>query len=203
MKFSVRLLTIICYFLPFIFFLATCNGLELKIAYNKQEADKNILQADSLSTAVAVDSTQIGSASFSDTTSATVPADSIPAEVLSKDTAGDASKESFIHRIAIKAIRPTDSSLSAIGSIYYYKNLTGKIVIALSLLISLILLLVYNYLRSQKVKQYLLLVNILCVAVFIADSFISDVTLLWGSWTLLFLLLIQFLVEQKGSGKVG
>jgi hypothetical protein len=193
----------ICYFLPFTFFLATCNGLELKIAYHKKEADKNILIEDSLSRAVMVDSTQIGSAGFSDTTSAIVSADSIPAEVLSKDTAADASKESFIHRIAIKAIRPTDSSLSAIGSIYYYKNLTGKIVIALSLLISLILLLVYKYLRSQKIKQYLLLANILCVAVFIADSFISEVTLLVGSWILLFLLVFQFLVEQKGRGKVG
>jgi hypothetical protein len=42
MKLTLRLLTTICYFLPFTFFLTTCNNLEIKFSYNQAEADKNI-----------------------------------------------------------------------------------------------------------------------------------------------------------------
>lgn len=197
-----RLLTTGCYFLPFTFFLVTCNGLELNFAYNKKEAGKNILsEKESAYCAAVVDSAQSVTTKLPDTSIAIVPVESISSDVFNKDTANATISKNFLEKLAIKIIRPTNSSLSGLGSIFYYKNLTGRVVSALSLLTSLMLLMAFKVFKSQRVKLYLLIINVLCVTIFIVDSFISEVTLLWGVWTLLFLLLIQFLVELKNTPK--
>ena len=49
MKFLLRIITIICYFAPFTFFLVTCNGaFEMRFSYNKLEADSNEQEANEL-----------------------------------------------------------------------------------------------------------------------------------------------------------
>ena len=68
MKFTLRLVTVICYFLPFTFFLTTCNnGLELRFSYNQAEADKNILLEKESSEAV-TDTAQYDQQILNDTT---------------------------------------------------------------------------------------------------------------------------------------
>jgi hypothetical protein len=90
---------------------------------------------------------------------------------------------------------PTDTSLSGIGSILFFKNLTGQIAIATSLLGSLILFVAFKFLQSKRARLYLLVTAMLCLTIFIIDSFSSSMTLLWGSWTLLVLLLFQVILE--------
>jgi hypothetical protein len=195
MKLSLRLLTILCYFLPFTFFFTTCgNGIELRIAYNKAEADKNILlEKESTKAAtetVLVDTTKLDTAmkkAWEETMKDTV---NTPSDTLQ-------SSPDFV----VKILRPTDTSLSGIGSIFYFKNLTGKIAIAISLLISLVLLVAFKFLQSQRAKLYLLFTAVVCLAIFMTDSFISSVTLLWGSWTLLILLLLQLILEFNNKTK--
>lgn len=166
------------------------------VAYNRYDADEHIAFAETESYSVSADSTQKDSTNVSDLTLSNIPADSIYYERIKRDTIGDIDKKNIGDKILLKVLRPTDSSLSGIGAVFYYKNLTGKVVIALSLLISLMMLLLFRFLRSQRVKYWLQLINVVCVVVLIVDSIISDVTLLWGSGVLLFLLLFQFFVGR-------
>jgi len=115
------------------------------------------------------------------------------------DTTISSTAHSIINHYSI--FNPTEFSLSGLGVLIWYKNQAGEIAIALSLLTSLIILIPFKFLRSARRKQYLLLTNILFVTTFVIDSFISKVTLLWGAWMLLALLLIQYLVERKDSRK--
>lgn len=195
MKFTLRLVTIICYFLPFTFFLTTCNnGLELRFSYNQAEADKNILLEKESSEAI-TDTAKYDQQIFTDTTKADTVAQNVLKDTvkISSDTLQKSSD--YGDRILRKIIMPTDTSLSGIGSVLYFKNLTGQIAIAISLLISLVLFVAFKFLKSQRAKLYLLLTSVLCLTIFIIDSFISSVTLLWGSWTLLILLLLQIILE--------
>ena len=201
MKLILRLVTVVCYFLPFTFFLTTCNnGLELRFSYNQAEADKNILIEKESSKAVA-DTAQYDQQISTDT----INTDTITHNLLldtSKISSDTLPKSSdYLDRILRKIVMPTDTSLSGIGSIFYFKNLTGQIAIAISLLISLILFVAFKVLKSQKTKQYLLLTAVFCFTIFIIDSFVSSVTLLWGSWTLFILLLLQFILEFNDKTK--
>lgn len=190
MKFTLRFATLICYFLPFTFFMTTCNnGFELRFSYNQAEADKNILQEKGSSIAVA-DTTKtdtVAQIALKDTIKIT--SDTLPKSPYYGD------------KILKKIIMPTDTSLSGIGSVFYFKNLTGQIVIAISLLISIILLIAFKFLKSKRTKRFLLLTSLLCITIFIIDSLISSVTLLWGSWTLLALLLLQVILELNEMPK--
>lgn len=188
MRFTFRLLTILCYFLPFTFFLSTCNnGLELRFSYNQKEADSNLILEQQSKTST-VDTTlynyDTSITTVQDTTQQTKLNDTtqLVSEATNKDDFGD--------KLFKKVVMPTDKSLSGIGSIFYYKNLTGKIAIAVSLLISLILFIAFRFIKL-KTRLYLLLTAVFCLLIFIIDSFISNVTLLFGTWSLLFLLVLQ------------
>ena len=201
MKFTLRLVTVICYFLPFTFFLATCNnGLELRFSYNQAEADKNLLLEKESSEAV-TDTAQYDQKVFNHTKKP----DTIAQNVLNltQKSSSNTSQTStdFGGSIIRKIVMPTETSLSGIGSILYFKNITGQIAIAISLLISLILLLAFKFLTAQSTKLYLLLTAVVCKMVFIIDSFVSSVTLLWGSWSLLILLLLQLIWEFNNKMK--
>ena len=198
MRFTFRLLTILCYFLPFTFFLSTCNnGLELRFSYNQKEADSNLILEQSATSTSTVDTT------LNDTSIATVQADTIEQTKLN-DTmqlVSDANnKDDVGDKLFRKLMMPTEKSLSGIGSIFYYKNLTGKIVMAISLLVSLIFLFAFKFLKL-KTRLYLLLTGVLCLLTFIVDSFFSDVTLLFGTWLLLFLLVLQLIKEFNDRKK--
>jgi hypothetical protein len=198
MKFTLRLVTLICYFLPFTFFLTTCNnGLELRISYNQAEADKNLLlEKESVKVAVAdtaqYDQSISVDAAKTDTVTQTLLTDTVK-------TSTDTLQKLIVYgdRILRMILFPTDTSLSGIGSILYFKNLIGQIAISICLLISLILFVAFKFLKSKKEKLYLLLIAVLCLTIFIVDSFISSVTLLWGSWILLVLLVLQLIIEYK------
>ena len=200
MKLTLRLVTIICYFLPFTFFLTTCNGLELKFSYNQVEADKNIL-LEKESSKVVTDTVQYDQQISTDTTKT----DTITHNFLldtSKISSDTLSKSpDYGDRILRKIVMPTDTSLSGIGCVLYFKNLTGQIAIAISLMISFVLFVAFRFLNSQRTKLYLLLIAVLCLTIFIIDSFLLSVTLLWGGWTLLILLLLQIILEFNDKTK--
>lgn len=191
---TLRLLTIICYFLPFTFFLTTCNnGLEMKFSYNQKEADKNtLLEIESSKTQIDIDSSLADTPPFK--------LDTIKTLTDSKNSSQDTLKQTaiisgnFWDRILRQIIMPTDNSLSGIGSIFYFKTLVGQIAISTSLMTSIIIL-TTSILKSQKLKKLLLLTNIISVTTFILQGFYSNVTLLWGTWTLLLLLLLQIIIS--------
>lgn len=200
MKLTLRLITVISYFLPFTFFFTTCNnGLNLRISYNQAEANKNIeLDKESavVSETIQVDEQALVDITKSDTISQSILSDTIK-------TASDTlrKKNNYIDLIIIKMIRPTKKSLSGIGSILYFKNEIGKVAIAISLMISFILLVAFKFIKSRRIILSLLLITLICLAIFIIDSFISSVTLVWGSWTLLILLLLQIIQEFNNKPK--
>lgn len=170
-------------------------------AYNQKEADKNILLENEPSES-ASDTAQNGQPILIDTaivdtvTQNTLKGTAkIAADTLQKPT-------DYVDIISKKIMIPTDTSLSGIGAVFYFKNLTGQITIAISLLVSLILLVAFKWLKSTNAKRYLLITAVLSLTVFIIDSFISSVTLLWGTWTLLVLLLFQLILEFRGKMKV-
>jgi hypothetical protein len=195
MKLTLRLLTVFSYFLPFVFFLVTCNNGSLKTSYNKKEAEKNIAAENE-----GTEYKKIDSIHSPDSTKAIMPVTDIPKDSL-QNKENKSKKESRLELIQRKMILPTDQSLSGFGAFFYYKNLMGKIVICISMLISLFLLLVFAWLKSPKLKLYLLSANVLCVAIFIADSIFSKVSLLWGIWILLALLFLQIWIEANENKK--
>jgi hypothetical protein len=200
MRFTLRLVTIFCYFLPFTFFLSTCNNLtDIRFPYNQKEADSNLLNAQQFESPT-YNSTQIEN----DTTSLIQA--SIIAQKNSSDTtqviqASTDTTSSLSDKLIQKILFPTKTSLSGIGSVFYFKNLTGKIAIALNLIISLILLAAFKILKSTKTKLYLLSAGVLCLVIFIIDSYISHVTLLYGIWILFTLLLLQLKNEITDRNK--
>ncbi|MDF2189348.1 hypothetical protein [Paraflavitalea sp. CAU 1676] len=202
MKLTLRLVTVICYFLPFAFFLTTCNnGLELRFAYNQADADRNkLLEKESVEVAVADTAHYEQPISF-DTTKIDTATQTILTDIAK--TSSDTLQKStdYGDRVLKKMLFPTDTSLSGVGSILYFKNLTGQITITLCLLISLILFLAFKFLKSHKAKLYLLSTAVLSLTIFIVDSFISNVTLLWGSWTLFVLLMLQLIIEFNNKRK--
>lgn len=189
MKSALRLLTVLCYFLPFTFFVVTCNGLELNTAYNKREAKKNkeaAMRSEKMDTTM-VDTFRIPAAQSTDTSGsaafASTVSDSLQQESAPK-TAGE-----FWQGVLLKVIAPTKTSLSAVGTIFYYKNLTGQILIAISLLLSILLAL--RIPRNKAFTHYVLWADLFCLIAFMADSFVSGVGVRWGAWILLTLLLLQ------------
>jgi membrane-bound ClpP family serine protease len=199
MKLTLRLVTVICYFLPFSFFLTTCNnGLELRFSYNQAEADKNILLEKESSI---VDTVEYDQQISTDTTKTNMITQNTLKDTVQMPSDALPKSPNYGDRILKKIVMPTDNSLSGIGSVFYFKNLTGQIVIVISLLISLILFIAFKFLKSQSTKLYLLLTGVLCLTIFMLDSYFSSVTLLWGSWTLLILLLLQSVLEFNDMRK--
>ncbi|MFT3935911.1 MAG: hypothetical protein QM726_19940 [Chitinophagaceae bacterium] len=194
MKLTLRLITIICYFLPCIFFLTTCNnGINFKIAYNQEEADKNMLEEPE--TVVAQPDTSHNDIS--------TKADTVTKQVLTHEPpiviGSDSAQRpiSFADKVLKVILMPADKSLSGIGAIFYFKNLTGKIALGLSLVNSLILLFAFGFIKSGKVKLYLLWGTTLLLIIFIVDSLMSHVTLLYGTWSLLVISSLQIFMEHR------
>lgn len=182
MNVALKILTLVCYFLPFTFFVATCNEKGLTFSYNKTEAQKNNEQTEHVSE-TAEDATAIAAQLMPealDTTAAT-PAQTEQPEQMS-------------NKIARHILAPTDTSLSGIGTLLYFKNMTGSIAIAVSMLLSLLHLFT-RY--SSRYRKPLLLLNLLCLAIFITDCLLSGVTPLWGAWLSGILLILQLLLRNK------
>jgi len=182
LKSLLRFLTVLCYFLPFSFFLITCNNGEAKIAYNQAEADKIAAeQAVSQQAITPKDST--------------IEKDSLLAGLAddyAKDTTHkEAAKREplFSERLEKFVVAPTDSSLSGFGSALYFKNRAGRIFIAISILLSILYWLFYKWVFRKSLAIWLLLANLLSMAAFIITCYLSNVTPLFGAWVLLVLLI--------------
>jgi hypothetical protein len=157
--FSIRLLTLLSYFLPFIFFLSTCSApLSNDMAFNKEDAIKN---------------------------------ENVKNYNRTDNIANlERGKENLV-------IYPTDYSLSGIGCLLLYKNTMGKIAIGISIALSFLTLFFWLLINKRKLGIYFIIGNITMILVFIIDSFVSNVDLLYGVWVLLFLLTVQLLTEIK------
>lgn len=190
-KFTIRLLTLLSYFLPFIFFLSTCTTpMNSEDAFNKSDAILN--EKEKLSNHLA----NIDTLFYTHDSRAEAFLHEI------KATADTESSSSF--KIAslnmdfqYRLLMPTDYSLSAIGSICFHKNLLGKTTISISLALSLIILIFYRLLDKRKIASQIISANIIILIIFIADNILSNVTMFQGTWTLLFLLLIQLTTEKR------
>jgi hypothetical protein len=199
MKSTLRLLTLLCYFLPFTFFVVTCNGLELRMAYNKQEAKENeaaAMQAEVVDT-TAANTTQTNIAGLVDSSKAVTFATNIGDSTQHEPAPNN--KGELWQEVLSKILAPTETSLSAVGSIFYYKNLTGQVLVAISFLLSLMLTL--RIPRNKAFTHYALVVNILCLIGFVIDSVVSDVSLRWGVWLLFALLSLQLGIESYDRRK--
>ena len=188
LKTLLRFLTVLSYFLPFSFFLITCNNGEAKIAYNQAEADKIAAEQSVSQQAIPQKDS-------------TIEKDSLLAGLAddyAKDTTHkvDVKREPlFSERLEKFVVAPTDSSLSGLGSALYYKNIAGRIFIAISILLSLLYWLFYKWLLRKSWVIWVLVLNLFSVLAFIITCFLSEVTPLYGIWVLFVFLLIQGIPE--------
>lgn len=191
MKLSLRIITLLCYLLPCCFFLITCNDSTLNIAYNQHEADSlaNLPSGETVTevmkdtAASGVDTIDQQAKSY-DTTADSYTNDTVELNINNKD-------------FMLRLLFPTRQSLSALGAVFYFKNITGQIIIGFAVLLSLALLLAFKWLKKIKLKMIILLMGILSLLVFIVDSILCNVTLMFGIWILLALLVLQYWIEWK------
>jgi hypothetical protein len=188
--FSLRLSTVACFFLPFIFFLSTCtDSLTSREAFNKKDALQNIKEKNEYK--------------FSQLESIIRTIDSnknkteeILAEAKAKFISTN-DEANFDRNLESRIICPTTYSLSGIGSIIYHKNILGQVTIALSLLLSLLTLILWRLLTKRKLALLFISINVFAILVFEINNIIVGVTTLFGTWTLLFLLIAQLLTEVQ------
>src|SRR5450631_3347808 len=154
MRPTIRLITVLCYFLPFTFFITTCNRFNLYEAYNKKEADRNNLLAresdKSFYDTSATDTAQKASTQMADSAHTTITAKKDASDTLKTNAGTSSYNDGFWERAKIRMLMPTDSSLSGIGSVFLYKNIAGQICIAVSLLSTLILLFLWKFLKRKN-----------------------------------------------------
>jgi hypothetical protein len=211
MKTILRILTLVCYFLPFTFFVKTCVGPEMKLAYNKNEVAVNKEAAltyekqkhlqdsivslhmsdtsqDHLSQAPAIDTRKADTARKS-------ASSNVPPEKQNKFKSKLNNFAWSLYSVWERVKMPTDASLSGIGTIFSYKNIFGKMLVGLSFIISLLLLFNTKYIKTGRRKTILLATNILSLIIFLVVSLLSSVSLLWGFWLLLILLFVELYNE--------
>ena len=195
MKLTLRFITLLCYSLPCSFFMMTCNDFELHIAYNQQELDSiaKIPSTATKDTAIN-DKTADSSVAYHN--------DSLPKQALDNSIARNGAvdsvtKESWLERLEKKLFFPTETAASGFGAVIVFKNLVGQAAMAICILASLVLLVLFRWLKKPKVKMILLLIGIFSLLVFVVDSLISHVTILFGVWVLLALHASQYWIERK------
>lgn len=207
MKTILRILTLVCYFLPFTFFVKTCVGPDMKLAYNKNEVVVNKEAAltyekqkhiqDSIVAQHMSDTSQdhLSQAPVKDTlktdTAQKSASSNVPPEKQNKFKSKLNNFAWSLYSVWERVKMPTDNSLSGIGTIFSYKNIFGKILVGLSFIISLLLLFNTKYIKTGRRKTLLLASNISLLIIFLVVSLLSSVSLLWGFWLLLILEFIQ------------
>jgi len=209
MKLTLRILTVLCYCLPFTFFVRTCVGPEMELAYNQRQLAVNREAAISFEERKRL---QDSIAALSPDTLAPMQAQVVAADSLQKDSSsrtavstasgkGDKTNSTLtnavwtMYRLWEWVKMPTDSSLSGIGTIFNYKNLAGKLLVGFSFLISLVLLINPKRIRIKKRQTVLYMANIALLITYLVVSLFSSVSLRWGFWLLLILLFVQLYRE--------
>lgn len=177
---ALRILTLACYFLPFVFWFTTCVDGGGRTAYNRADAianekDKVIAEKKDLLEATA----------------------NLIAE---KITVSDSAVETTSETIKLLEegddawlLNPTITSVSAIGFVIMYENALPRIVVALSALISLLSFFIWPLLKRKGIGVYFLLGNLFLLVVFFLYCLFSNITVLYGVYVLAFLLLVQLL----------
>ena len=188
--FSVRLLTVICYFLPLIYFLSTCTSdLTSKEAFNNEDALLNEKEKllDKLKTFDELTKQiDIASNNVSD----------VVTEIRQHIKTNRSDNTSNLQKdIQIRLLCPTDYSLSGIGALYFHKNLFARLSLGLSIFLSLIILLFWRIIKKKKLSLLFIATNMGAVFIFMIICFITNVSILYGSWILLLLLSNQILTE--------
>src|SRR5689334_16216873 len=111
MRLLLRLLTLVSWFLPFTFFLITCDGSNLRSSYNKKEAAENIkLDNKFRETLHAEDSLK------DEDLGVTARRDSVNSDSEKKSKTSD----KLLDQILSKVIMPTRLSVSIIGATFYF-----------------------------------------------------------------------------------
>lgn len=193
-NFVIRLLTVLSYFLPCIFFLSTCTSeVSLAEAYNRSDAIKNeqTRQAYRLS---CIDTLLNGITCQNK--------EEMTLEVREKLNRFFSTSDHLDNQnldLQDRLLMPTSYSLSGIGTIMFHKNWLGKITISGSLLLSLLPLLFYRFLKKRNMLVWTLRLNLFLITGFLVNNFLTNVTSLIGTWTILFFLLVQILVEPSNS----
>ena len=163
--FTLRLLTLACYFLPFVFFLNTCVGGQVdKDAFNtndalQNEAEKLKLQKEEFKS------------NFPKNDFEVAKTDSLINEYadtyISSDNINNLSPDFYD-----KLIRPTPYSMSGIGIILLYKDIIiykymlSIITLGISLFLSFITLVFWFFIRKKKLGIYVVGLNLLSVLAF-------------------------------------
>jgi hypothetical protein len=185
---ALRILTLACYFLPFIFFFSTCVDGVSKSAYNKSDAIANerekieFEKKDLLSKA----------------------SDLITNNVSVTDSSAQLSSETM--KILERAgddwyLAPTFTSLSALGMAMQFPNAVGQVLVVISFLLAFLTLVLWRWLK-RKIGFYFITLNLFLVGVLIIICFMESVTVLYGLWGLLFLLFVQLLSELQKRKKI-
>jgi hypothetical protein len=185
---ALRILTLACYFLPFIFFFSTCVDGVGRTAYNKADAIKN--EKDKV---IAEKKDLIEAA-------ANLVADKI--------TVSDSGVETTSETIKLLEnaddawlLNPTLSSASAIGFVLMYDDAFPRLMVFLSALLSLLTFLMWRFLKRKGWVVYIIGANLFSVVAFMMYCFASNVTVLYGAYLLVFLLIVQLLSTLQDKKK--
>jgi hypothetical protein len=190
--FSIRLLTLLSYFLPFVFFLSTCTSDSVsKDAYNKDDALKNEYEKSNNSIHgiyAIIDSINPNNSE--------IEFENLRSQI--NMVYLNSSNIIYLkEELKTKIIFPTNYSLSGIGSILIYKNTIGKIAIGISIALSFLTFVFWLLINKRRLGIYFIIGNMMMILIFVIDSFLSNIDLLYGVWVLLFLLIVQLLTEIK------
>lgn len=184
-----RLLTAASYFLPFTFFMAACDGWDIKKAYNRVEAKEVIelirhpqkrkadeIFTDSLGKPIEIPHEKKQATTTTDTITKNRPA-------------------KLIDRVILGTMMPTEQSVSAIGAMYFFKNEFGRYSVIASLIVLGLVILPFRFLTKYRIKFYLLCLQTTVLVAVIADCLVSDIDMLWGLWLMTFLVISQLVLE--------
>lgn len=180
---ALRMLTLACYFLPFVFFFSTCVDGVSKNAYNKADAIKNETEKQALEKK---DLLQRATNLISENVALSDSSLQLSSETLT-----------IIERLGDDwYLTPTFTSLSALGACMQFPNRGGQVVILISFFLSLSTFVFWRYVK-KKVGIYFIGINLFSVLVFVVMCFLENVTVLYGTWVLVFILFVQLLTEMQ------
>lgn len=207
MRFILRFLISLSYLLPFTFFVVTCDRDDVKFSFNREEAEKNIALERKYNesrklekaeeTGILVDT--VGT-NTKDTLARKALGINDSSEVKGKGER-DNSLNRLFDRIMTRVLCPTKTSLSGIGSIFYFKNPLGKMIISICLGFSIILLIPIKLFKRKGIRFYSYLSLSILLMVLLIESVLSDVSLLWGFWVSLALTASEAFVEYTLNRK--
>lgn len=186
---AIRFLTLTCYFLPFVFYFSTCVDGIGKSAYNKADAianekEKILVEKKDVIKAAAnavVDNVSVTDSSF----------------VLTSETL-----EMLENSGDDWYLTPTFTSLSAMGVVFAFENSFGPIIVVISFFLSLITFLLWRFFSRKGIGIYIISANVLTMLAFAIMCWLSNITLLYGAYMVLFLLLVQLLTEIQKRKKI-